>query len=85
MTAGLDSGPVCAQAKEPIGAQDTYGTLAPRLAELGGELLVARSATAGDCVEQDEEVATYAEKIEPADRLLDPAGRRPSSSGSCAR
>ncbi|HEY5318474.1 MAG TPA: methionyl-tRNA formyltransferase, partial [Solirubrobacteraceae bacterium] len=27
LTAGLDSGPVCLQASEPIGAQDTYGTL----------------------------------------------------------
>ena len=27
LTAGLDSGPVCLQAREPIGPQDTYGTL----------------------------------------------------------
>ena len=31
LTAGLDSGPVCLSAAEPIGPSDTYGTLAPRL------------------------------------------------------
>ena len=40
LTAGLDSGPVCLTATEPIAAQDTYGSLAARLRELGGELLV---------------------------------------------
>ena len=40
LTAGLDSGPVCAQASEPIAPDDTYGTLAARLQQLGGELLV---------------------------------------------
>ena len=73
VTAGLDSGPVCAQAAEPIGAQDTYGTLAARLAELGGELLVAALGDPGECVDQDDALATYAEKIAPWDRELDPA------------
>jgi methionyl-tRNA formyltransferase len=40
VAAGLDSGPVCAQQSEPIAAEDTYGTLAARLEEVGGELLV---------------------------------------------
>src|SRR3954454_16007117 len=31
LTAGLDSGPVCLQESVPIGAEDTYGTLGPRL------------------------------------------------------
>ena len=43
LTAGLDSGPVCLTGVEPIGAEDTYGTLAARLQELGGELLRARA------------------------------------------
>jgi methionyl-tRNA formyltransferase len=77
MTAGLDSGPVCAQAGVPIGDDDTYGTLAPRLEELGGELLVRTLDEDPPCAEQDDSLATYAEKITAADRKLDPA--RPAS------
>ncbi|HEU4979271.1 MAG TPA: methionyl-tRNA formyltransferase, partial [Solirubrobacteraceae bacterium] len=40
VTAGLDSGPVCLAGEEPIAPDDTYGTLAPRLEELGARLLV---------------------------------------------
>ncbi|MGH2875362.1 MAG: methionyl-tRNA formyltransferase [Solirubrobacteraceae bacterium] len=79
LTAGLDSGPVCASASEPIGAEDTYGTLAPRLAAVGAELLVDvldRGLAAVSFTEQDEASATYAEKIDPAERLLD--GHRPA-------
>jgi methionyl-tRNA formyltransferase len=73
VTDGLDSGPVCLQAAEPIGAHDTYGTLAPRLAELGGELLVTALEGPRNCAEQDDSLATYADKIGPEDRRLDPA------------
>ncbi|HEV7942761.1 MAG TPA: methionyl-tRNA formyltransferase [Solirubrobacteraceae bacterium] len=78
LTAGLDSGPVCFAAQEPIGAQDDYGSLAQRLCVLGGELLVQALDRLGggqqlSFQEQDETQATYAEKIEAADRLLDPA------------
>jgi methionyl-tRNA formyltransferase len=72
VTAGLDSGPVCAQVRESIGASD-YGALAPRLAELGAELLIETLEEPLDCVEQDDELATYADKITPEDRRLDPA------------
>jgi methionyl-tRNA formyltransferase len=77
VTAGLDSGPVCLQAREPIEADDTYGTLARRLQTLGGELLVRALDEAHPCAQQDESLATYADKLEPADRELDPA--RPAS------
>jgi methionyl-tRNA formyltransferase len=73
VTAGLDSGPVCAQRELPIGPEDTYGTLAPRLAELGGALLVATLDASPLCSEQDDSLATYADKIGPEDRRLDPA------------
>jgi methionyl-tRNA formyltransferase len=73
VTAGLDSGPVCAQAAEPIGPEDTYGSLAPRLEQLGGELLVRTLDERPPCTEQDESLVTYAEKITPTDRKLDPA------------
>ena len=73
MTAGLDSGPVCAQAGVPIGHDDAYETLAPRLEQLGGELLVRTLDEDPPCTEQDDSLATYAEKITAQDRKLDPA------------
>ena len=78
LTAGLDSGPVCLAASEPTAQDDTYGTLAARLQELGGELLleVLERKAAGRplaFVDQDDSKATYAEKIQADDRLLDPA------------
>src|SRR6185312_11157352 len=71
-TAGLDSGPVCLEKSEPIGPQDTYGTLAERLQVLGGELLVRALDKSPPCSEQDEAYVTYADKITRADRELDP-------------
>jgi methionyl-tRNA formyltransferase len=77
LTAGLDSGPVCLVGEEWIDAKDDYGSLAERLRRLGGELIVQAldRVEAGEppaFVEQDEAGATYAEKIGPEDRLLDP-------------
>ena len=72
LTAGLDSGPVCLQAVEPIRSQDTYGSLASRLADLGGQLLVRALSGEPPCHEQDDSLVTYAEKIGPEDRRLDP-------------
>jgi len=77
LAAGLDSGPVCGQAGEPIRPDDTYGSLAARLEVLGTELLVRTLDTAPPCTEQDESQATYAAKIGPEDRELDPT--RPAS------
>jgi methionyl-tRNA formyltransferase len=70
--AGLDSGPVAAARREPIAADDTYGTLAPRLARIGAQLLIKTLDDRPPFVVQDEPKATYADKITPADRLLDP-------------
>ena len=72
LTAGLDSGPVCLTGAEPIHPEDTFGSLSPRLSEIGGELLVRALDDAPPFVEQLEEGITYAEKIAPEDRLLDP-------------
>jgi len=74
VSAGLDAGPVCAQASEPIAPHDTYGTLAARLQALGGELLVSALDEVPDCKPQDESLATYAEKISAPERELDPSG-----------
>jgi len=73
LTAGLDSGPVSLQATEPIGPDDDYGTLSARLERLGGELLVRALDERPPYVEQDDARVTYAEKIGPADRALDPS------------
>jgi methionyl-tRNA formyltransferase len=72
LTAGLDSGPVCLQAEEPIRPDDDYGSLATRLQSLGGELLVRALDEDPPCAPQPEHGVTYAEKITPEDRRLDP-------------
>ncbi len=72
LTEGLDSGPVCLQESEPIGADDDYGTLAARLERLGGDLLVRALDERPPFAEQDESRVTYAHKIEAADRALGP-------------
>ena len=81
VTEGLDSGPVALAESVRIEPQDDYGTLSSRLAELAGELAVTalerRASGELETREQDEDVATYAEKIDSEERALDPA--RPAS------
>jgi methionyl-tRNA formyltransferase len=76
LTAGLDSGPVALRAEVPLGEDEDYGALAPKLAALGGDLLVEALDLLADgtlaFTEQDDAAATYAEKIDPAERRLDP-------------
>jgi methionyl-tRNA formyltransferase len=76
VTEALDAGAVCLQEAEPIRPDDDYGTLAARLERLGGDLLVRALDERPPFVEQDESLVTYAEKIGPDDRALDP-GRTP--------
>jgi len=73
VTAGLDSGPVYLMGREPIAPDDTYGTLAARLQVLAADLLLRVLDERPESVEQTEEGVTYADKIGPADRTLDPA------------
>jgi methionyl-tRNA formyltransferase len=76
VTAGLDSGPVALREELPLGPEDDFASLAGKLAALGGDLLVEaldlleRDALAFE--EQDDDEATYAEKIAPPERRLDP-------------
>jgi methionyl-tRNA formyltransferase len=67
MEEGLDTGPVYAALSTPIGAEETAGELAPRLAALGARLLVDVIARLerGEAspVEQDGGAATYAGKL----------------------
>jgi methionyl-tRNA formyltransferase len=71
--AELDAGPMCLQRDEPILPDDDFGSLSPRLARLGGDLLVEALDTRPACAPQPEEGVTIAPKIEPAERRLDPA------------
>jgi len=71
-TAEMDAGPVCLQRDEPIRPGDTYGTLAPRLARIGGELLIHTLETHPPFQEQPAEGVTIADKITAEDRRLDP-------------
>jgi methionyl-tRNA formyltransferase len=73
VTAGLDSGPVYLQEQEEIRPEDTYGTLAGRLEQLSGELLVRALDEPPEPVEQPEAGVTYADKILAEDRWLDPS------------
>ena len=85
-TAELDAGPVCLQRAEPIRPDDDYGSLAARLAALGGELLVEALDTRPPCREQPDQGVTYAEKIERRGPAARPRPRRAtSSSAACAR
>jgi methionyl-tRNA formyltransferase len=77
LTAGFDSGPVALSAEVPIDADTEFEALSSTLAGLGGELLVhaleLEAAGGLELGEQDEAEATYAEKIEAAERRLDPS------------
>jgi methionyl-tRNA formyltransferase len=72
LTEGLDEGPVYLVEREPIRPDDDYGTLAHRLADRGGELLLRTLDEGPEPVPQAAEGVTYAEKIAGADRTLDP-------------
>jgi methionyl-tRNA formyltransferase len=72
VTAGLDSGPVCLAQSEPIHPHDDYGSLAARLQDIGGRLLIQALDERPPWIEQDEDAVTYAEKITAQDRTLDP-------------
>lgn len=82
MDAGLDTGDILLQRTLEIGPEDTAGTLAPRLAALGGAALVEALALAGAgalvAVRQDGARATLARILEKEDGRIDwalPAAR----------
>jgi len=69
----LDAGPVAARLAFPIGPDDDAGTVYARAAEVAAELL--REVLAQDDPHfeaQPEDGVTYADKIRPEDRELDP-------------
>ena len=75
MEAGLDSGPVYACERAPIGARDTAATLGARLAAGGARLLVATLATlesgAAVAVPQAARGVSYARKLDKREALID--------------
>lgn len=75
MDEGMDTGPMLLQERLVITPEDTAGTLAPRLAELGGRLLVEtiRQLKAGTLVPraQDHSQATMAPLLKKEDGLID--------------
>ncbi len=75
MEQGLDTGPVLAEARTPIGPEDTAGSLHDRLATLGAELMVETlAALRSGGVRgrpQPAEGVTYATKIDKAEARID--------------
>jgi methionyl-tRNA formyltransferase len=71
----MDAGPILMQRRTPIGAEETAGELAARLAVLGAELLVVTldGLAAGTVPPraQDEALATFAPKLEKGDGRID--------------
>jgi methionyl-tRNA formyltransferase len=67
MTARVDAGPAIAQARTPIGAEETAAELEPRLAELGAPLVVeaiaALESGMARPIEQDPAQATRAPRL----------------------
>jgi len=78
LTAGLDSGPVALSESTPIAAEDDYGSLASRLAAIGGGLIGSaldlQAEGLLELTEQDEDGATYADKLDRADRRVNVSG-----------
>jgi methionyl-tRNA formyltransferase len=77
----LDAGPVALRSEVAIGADTDFEALSSTLAGIGGELLVQALNLGAEgrleFAEQDEAEVTYAEKIDPAERRLDP--QRPAT------
>jgi methionyl-tRNA formyltransferase len=77
VTAGLDAGPVALCEEIAIGPEDDFESLSGKLAALGGEMLVEaldlEERGEIEFAEQDDSEATYAEKIDPDERRLDPS------------
>lgn len=85
MDVGLDTGDVLAEARTPIGPDDTAATLHDRLAEIGAPLMVETLAAldAGRITPcpQSAHGVTYASKIDKAEARID--WSRPASELDC--
>ena len=75
MDPGMDTGPILSQRAIPISPDDTAGSLSPRLAQLGAELLLETLPVflegSLQPESQDDEQATYAPMLKKEDGKLD--------------
>ena len=72
MQAGLDTGPVLAEARTPIGPEDTTADLHDRLAEMGAALIRdVMDRLPLPAAPQPSEGVTYAQKIDKAEARID--------------
>jgi methionyl-tRNA formyltransferase len=75
MVRALDAGPMIHQARTPIPADETYGELQMRLAEVGARALIEALALIGMGAAaettQDDSLATYAPKVDRAATRVD--------------
>lgn len=75
MDKGVDSGPILLQKKYNVNSDDNFLTLAPKFADIGGDMIVraAKNLYSGQAVtkEQDHENATMSKKIIKADAEID--------------
>jgi methionyl-tRNA formyltransferase len=77
VTAGLDAGPVALVEEVPISPDDDYESLSAKLAKVAGELTVlgldGLEAGSLEFTEQDDDKATYADKVSAEERHLLPS------------
>jgi len=75
MVEAMDAGPIIHQVREPIFPDETASELSTRLSELGAEALIESLALlatgAAEEVAQDDELATYAPKIDRETARID--------------
>lgn len=75
MAEGLDTGDMLEKAEIKIEENDNFETVHDKLSEVGASLLVSTlrkiEASQIKAIKQDENLATYAKKIEKEDRLID--------------
>ena len=72
MELGLDTGPMVAEARTPILAEDTTATLTGRLASMGANLLVQSLQHANEliCTPQPDKGVLYAEKLLKSEKRI---------------
>ena len=71
LVSALDAGPILLQERTPVGPEDDFVSLEPRLARLGADLLVRALAEKPEPQPQDDGLATFCRRIEREDARID--------------
>ncbi len=75
MDAGIDSGDMIGQEKFMLNAKNNYANLAPKLAEMGADILVKTLKNLRDekvcIIKQDKALATFSKKLKKEESLID--------------